>query len=345
MGTSCSQRTGLLFILLSYEDMVQEEEPLIKTLFLKKENDIILVKSMISMLQEILKSLTLQMLRLLVTIEIWKPLVKDEEANDVDVHLYRSMIGSLMYLTASRPDLMFAVCACSRKSQQEVVIFLAETHFLAMQEADHVATSTTGSRIMLMLHKMLWTIKWLFLMHVEANMVDTWRSLKECLSFHEMLIFSSEVPFIMLPLRVSISQESNPLFAIIVGKPTQMRGPIHEVPIEHQPNLSPRPSPTTTIPDSIPETSGENLGGHSSSDRSLSGNEGDMTLQTEVSRRASQETSGAKRVVSQTRRMFAKGDIISSQCDPLFDEVPEVQLISLTQRMLQDEGRIRGNSG
>ncbi|GJR24992.1 putative ribonuclease H-like domain-containing protein [Tanacetum coccineum] len=46
------------------------------------------------------------------------------------------------------------------------------------------------------------------------------------------------------------------------------------------PNLSPRPSPTTTIPDSIPETSGENLGGHSSSDKSLSGNEGDMTLQS-----------------------------------------------------------------
>ncbi|GJW89632.1 putative ribonuclease H-like domain-containing protein [Tanacetum coccineum] len=41
-------------------------------------------------------------------------LTKDEEATDVDVHLYRSMIGSLMYLTASRPDIMFAVCACSR---------------------------------------------------------------------------------------------------------------------------------------------------------------------------------------------------------------------------------------
>ncbi|GKF16841.1 hypothetical protein Tco_0061759 [Tanacetum coccineum] len=53
-----------------------------------------------------------------------------------------------------------------------------------------------------------------------------------------------------------------------------------KVPIEHQPNLSPRPSPTTTIPDSIPETSGGNLGGHSSSDKSLSGNEGDMTLQS-----------------------------------------------------------------
>ncbi|GJS26517.1 putative ribonuclease H-like domain-containing protein [Tanacetum coccineum] len=47
-------------------------------------------------------------------IETQKPLVKDEEASDVDVHLYRSMIGSLMYLTASRPDIMFVVCACCR---------------------------------------------------------------------------------------------------------------------------------------------------------------------------------------------------------------------------------------
>nr|GEU40062.1 hypothetical protein [Tanacetum cinerariifolium] len=47
-------------------------------------------------------------------IETQKPLVKDEEAATVDVHLYRSMVGSLMYLTASRPDIMFAVCAYSR---------------------------------------------------------------------------------------------------------------------------------------------------------------------------------------------------------------------------------------
>ncbi|GJW33181.1 hypothetical protein Tco_0053213 [Tanacetum coccineum] len=43
-----------------------------------------------------------------------KALLKDEEAEDVDVHLYRSMIESLMYLTASRPDIMFAVCAYAR---------------------------------------------------------------------------------------------------------------------------------------------------------------------------------------------------------------------------------------
>ncbi|GJR72813.1 putative ribonuclease H-like domain-containing protein [Tanacetum coccineum] len=43
-----------------------------------------------------------------------KALVKDEETDNVDVHLYRSTIGSLMYLTAARPDITFVVCACAR---------------------------------------------------------------------------------------------------------------------------------------------------------------------------------------------------------------------------------------
>ncbi|GKG41091.1 hypothetical protein Tco_0470303, partial [Tanacetum coccineum] len=47
-------------------------------------------------------------------IETHKALLNDEEVEDVDVHLYRSMIGSLMYLTASRPDIMFSVCTCAR---------------------------------------------------------------------------------------------------------------------------------------------------------------------------------------------------------------------------------------
>ncbi|GJU51016.1 retrovirus-related pol polyprotein from transposon TNT 1-94 [Tanacetum coccineum] len=47
-------------------------------------------------------------------IETQKPLLKDEDGEEVDVHMYRSMIGSLMYLTSSRLDIMFAVCACAR---------------------------------------------------------------------------------------------------------------------------------------------------------------------------------------------------------------------------------------
>ncbi|GKB97998.1 hypothetical protein Tco_0984135 [Tanacetum coccineum] len=47
-------------------------------------------------------------------IETSKSLMNDENAEDVDVHLYRSMIGSLMYLTSLRPDIMFVVCAFAR---------------------------------------------------------------------------------------------------------------------------------------------------------------------------------------------------------------------------------------
>ncbi|GJS31746.1 hypothetical protein Tco_0492366 [Tanacetum coccineum] len=46
-------------------------------------------------------------LLLTVLLDLEKPLVKDGDADDVDVHLYRSMIGSLMYLTASRPDIIY----------------------------------------------------------------------------------------------------------------------------------------------------------------------------------------------------------------------------------------------
>nr|GEY89119.1 hypothetical protein [Tanacetum cinerariifolium] len=47
-------------------------------------------------------------------IETEKPLLNDPDGEDVDVHIYISMIISLMYLSSSRPDLMFSVCACAR---------------------------------------------------------------------------------------------------------------------------------------------------------------------------------------------------------------------------------------
>ncbi|GJY45287.1 hypothetical protein Tco_0434350 [Tanacetum coccineum] len=46
--------------------------------------------------------------------ETQKPLLKDEDGKELDVYLSRLMIGSLMYLTSSKPDIMFAVCACVR---------------------------------------------------------------------------------------------------------------------------------------------------------------------------------------------------------------------------------------
>nr|GEX21754.1 copia protein [Tanacetum cinerariifolium] len=56
--------------------------------------------------------------------EIHKPLSKDAAGTDLDVHLYRSIIGSLMYLTSSRPDIMFVVCVCSRFQVQPKVSYM-----------------------------------------------------------------------------------------------------------------------------------------------------------------------------------------------------------------------------
>ncbi|GJU52050.1 putative ribonuclease H-like domain-containing protein [Tanacetum coccineum] len=97
-----------------------------KTLFIKKENgDILLVHvkkkddgifiSQDKYVADILKKFDFITMKTSSTpIKTNKALLKDEKAEDVDVHLYRSMIGSLMYLTASRPDIMFVFCACAR---------------------------------------------------------------------------------------------------------------------------------------------------------------------------------------------------------------------------------------
>ncbi|GJW36386.1 putative reverse transcriptase, RNA-dependent DNA polymerase [Tanacetum coccineum] len=46
--------------------------------------------------------------------ETHKPLLKNKDGEEVDVHMYMSMIGSLMYLTSSICDIMLVVCACVR---------------------------------------------------------------------------------------------------------------------------------------------------------------------------------------------------------------------------------------
>ncbi|GJY35576.1 hypothetical protein Tco_0420954 [Tanacetum coccineum] len=74
--------------------------------------------------------------------ETQKLLLKDEDSEKVDVHLYRLMIGSLMYPTSSSIDIMFVVCACARYqvnpkvSHLHVVKRIFRLIFIAMQEVD-----------------------------------------------------------------------------------------------------------------------------------------------------------------------------------------------------------------
>nr|GEX55703.1 putative ribonuclease H-like domain-containing protein [Tanacetum cinerariifolium] len=95
-----------------------------QTLFIKKQKgDILLVKqkedgifiNQDKYVAEILKKFGLTEGKSASTpIDTEKPLLKDPDGEDVNVHIYKSMIGSLMYLTLSRPDIMFEVCAYAR---------------------------------------------------------------------------------------------------------------------------------------------------------------------------------------------------------------------------------------
>ena len=54
---------------------------------------------------------------------------KDENGKTVDTKLYIGMIGSLLYLTASRPDIMFSVCICARFQ-----VNMKESHLIIVKQ-------------------------------------------------------------------------------------------------------------------------------------------------------------------------------------------------------------------
>nr|GEU93236.1 hypothetical protein [Tanacetum cinerariifolium] len=97
--------------------------------------------------------------------ETQKSLLNDEDGKKVDVIMYRSMIGSLMYLTYLRPDIMFAVCACAR---YQVNLKVSNLHvvkrILAYTDSDYVRASldrksTTGGYQFLECRLISWQCK------------------------------------------------------------------------------------------------------------------------------------------------------------------------------------------
>ncbi|GJW98808.1 ribonuclease H-like domain-containing protein [Tanacetum coccineum] len=83
-----------------------------------------------------------------IAMETQKPLLKDEDGEEVDVHMYRSMIGSLMHLTSSRPDIMFIVYACARYQVNPKVSHLhaVKRIFSDYARASLDRKSTTGGK-------------------------------------------------------------------------------------------------------------------------------------------------------------------------------------------------------
>jgi len=78
-------------------------------------------------LQEILNRFSMEECNHVTTpTEFGVKLTKDEEAKKVNSTLYKQIVGSLMYLTTTRPDIMFSVSLISRYMENPT-----ETHLLA----------------------------------------------------------------------------------------------------------------------------------------------------------------------------------------------------------------------
>nr|GEU30358.1 putative ribonuclease H-like domain-containing protein [Tanacetum cinerariifolium] len=92
---------------------------------------------------EILRKFRLTEIKLASTpIDTEKPLLKDLAGEDVDLHTYRSMIGSLMYLTSSRPDIMFAC-------KKQTIVATSST------EAEYVATASCCAQVLWIQNQLL----------------------------------------------------------------------------------------------------------------------------------------------------------------------------------------------
>jgi len=61
----------------------------------------------------------------------------DEESTKVDETQYKAMIGSLLYLTTSRPNIMFSVCLC--------VIFQQEPREVHLNAVKHILRYLIGT--------------------------------------------------------------------------------------------------------------------------------------------------------------------------------------------------------
>ncbi|GKA67430.1 putative ribonuclease H-like domain-containing protein [Tanacetum coccineum] len=413
-------------------------------------------------------------------IETQKSLTKDEEAADVDVHLYRSMIGSLMYLTASRPDIMYL------KGKPKLglwYLIVSSFDLEAYSDSDYaganldsksttggcqflgrrliswqckkqiiVATSTTEAEYVVaanccgqnpVFHSKTKHIKIrhhfirdayekrLIQVRQDVNdekqihatvdskvVVVTEASIRSSLLLNDVdgtTCLTNESIFQNLALTLYMVKKGVPLLPLSSSSHSSLSPSpfsIHlflflppvlliilsffhssffllplssfllsflllsyysrathpsEVHVEPQSNPSPRPSSTTHIPDSILEDSGGNHGGQSSSDRSLFGNEGDMTLQSikKPKKKAKpviahhnawmksvtlkQRLAGKKSLkknwmqkesVSKQGRKSAKAEP-SVHKDPLFDELDDDEIDNMDTEDAQGMGRTR----
>ncbi|GKA89547.1 putative ribonuclease H-like domain-containing protein [Tanacetum coccineum] len=114
----------------------------------KQKNDGIFI-SQDKYVTEILKKFSFTDVKTASTpMETQKLLLKDEDGEEVDVHLYRSMIGSLMYLTSSRPDKKDTTLISWQCKKQTVVAN-------SIIEAEYVAASSCCGQVLWIQNQLL----------------------------------------------------------------------------------------------------------------------------------------------------------------------------------------------
>nr|GEV08173.1 integrase, catalytic region, zinc finger, CCHC-type, peptidase aspartic, catalytic [Tanacetum cinerariifolium] len=83
---------------------------------------------------------------------------EDKEGKPVDPSHYRGMIGTLLYLTACRPDLQFAICMCARYHfiKEQVANGVIELYFISMEYylADLFTKALGRDRIEFLINKL-----------------------------------------------------------------------------------------------------------------------------------------------------------------------------------------------
>nr|GEZ64482.1 hypothetical protein [Tanacetum cinerariifolium] len=197
-----------------------------------------------------------------------KPLLKDVDGEDVDVHTYRSMIGSLMYLTSSRLDIMFVVCVNdvirlqALVDKKKVIITKATIHdALRLDDAESIdclpneEIFTELSRMgyekpstKLAFYKAFFSPQWKFLIHTILQCMSAKRT-----SWNE---FSSFMALAVICLSTGAASVDVDDVHVAVDEPsipsptptTQLPPPSQDLPFTSQVLPTPPPSPIDQPP-------------------------------------------------------------------------------------------------
>nr|GFA52868.1 hypothetical protein [Tanacetum cinerariifolium] len=114
---------------------------------------------------------------------------KDEEGKAVDPSHYRGTIGTLLYLTTSRPDLQFAICMCARYQARPIEKHDSSVALTAFADADHAGCqdtrrSTSGSLQFLGERLISWSSKGKRVLQYLVRMLNTSPYLDVVLKFY-----------------------------------------------------------------------------------------------------------------------------------------------------------------